>query len=94
MFGANYLTFEIKPSPEGGLVEGTKAEIRFKDRGIFEFAGVLDKTRERIIYMKRQQAEEEEDGLRTSPFDVLSCPVWPSYQPFIPLPLPVELGQV
>lgn len=64
MFGANYLTFEIKPSAEGGLVDGTKAEIRFKDRGIFEFAGALDKTRERAIYMKRQKAEEDEEGPR------------------------------
>lgn len=65
MFGANYLTFEIRPSPEGGLVDGTKAEIRFKDQGIFEFVGALEKTRERAIYMKRQKAEEdEEDGLR------------------------------
>lgn len=67
MFGANYLAFEIKPSSEGGLTDGTKAEIRLKDKGIFEFVGTVEKTRERAIYMKRQKAEEEEeDGLRTS----------------------------
>ncbi|KAF7969929.1 hypothetical protein HWV62_20081 [Athelia sp. TMB] len=73
MFGANYLSFEIKPSPEGGLADGTKAEIRLKDKGIFEFVGVVEKTRERAIYMKRQKAEEEEeDGLPvyTSPTTV------------------------
>lgn len=67
MFGANYLAFDIKPSPEGGLSDGTKAEIRLKDKGIFEFVGAVEKTRERAIYMKRQKAEEEEeDGLRAS----------------------------
>ena len=32
-----------------------------KDKGIFEFASLIDKTRERAVYMKRQQAYEEED---------------------------------
>lgn len=63
--GANYLGLEIRPVPEGGLTDGTKAEIRLKDKGIFEFASSLDKTRERAIYMKRQQVEEE-DSLRRS----------------------------
>ncbi|CAL1700080.1 unnamed protein product [Somion occarium] len=62
--GANYLGLEIRPVPEGGLTDGTKAEIRLKDKGIFEFASSLDKTRERAIYMKRQQVEEE-DSLPT-----------------------------
>ncbi|KAI0080774.1 hypothetical protein K474DRAFT_95913 [Panus rudis PR-1116 ss-1] len=65
--GANFLAVDIKPVPEGGLTDGTKAEIRFKDKGLFEFAMSLDKTRERAIYMKRQQLEDEE-GLRTSSF--------------------------
>ncbi len=38
-------------------------EIRLKDKGLFEFVGVLEKTRERAIYMKRSGADEEE-GLR------------------------------
>lgn len=53
----------MKPSPDGGLSEGTKAELRFKDRAMFEFVSLLEKTRERAIYMKRQAAEDEE-GLR------------------------------
>ncbi|TFK43932.1 hypothetical protein BDQ12DRAFT_675821 [Crucibulum laeve] len=64
-FGANYLTFEIKPSNEGGLAEGTMAELRFKDRAMFEFVSLLEKTRERVIYMRRQQASEDEEGLPT-----------------------------
>jgi hypothetical protein len=64
LFGVNYLTFDIKPSPDGGLTTGTKAEIRFKDRGMFEFVALLEKTRERAIYMKKQSGAEEEEGLR------------------------------
>ena len=62
-FGGNYLVLDIRPSPEGGLTDGTKAEVRFKDKGLFEFVGTLEKTRERAIYMRRQSAEDEE-GLR------------------------------
>ncbi|KAL1944120.1 hypothetical protein VTO73DRAFT_3305 [Trametes versicolor] len=61
-FGANYLSLEIRASPGAGLVDGTRAEIRLKDKGMFEFASSLEKTRERAIYMKRQSAEDE-DGL-------------------------------
>ncbi|KAH8096631.1 hypothetical protein BXZ70DRAFT_327403 [Cristinia sonorae] len=64
LLGSNFLTIEIKPTSNGGLKEGSKAEIRMKDKGIFEFASSLDKTRERAVYMKRQQADEEE-GLPT-----------------------------
>ncbi|KAF7301252.1 hypothetical protein MIND_00690000 [Mycena indigotica] len=59
-FGANYLSLGIKPSTDGGLTEGTTAEVRFKNTPMFSFAAVLDKTRERAIYMKRQAAENEE----------------------------------
>jgi len=59
-FGANFLSIDIKPAPEGGLTDGTRAEIRLKDKGIFELAGILEKTRERAIYMRRQSAEDEE----------------------------------
>ncbi|KAG2013060.1 hypothetical protein CC2G_009996 [Coprinopsis cinerea AmutBmut pab1-1] len=63
-FGSNYLTFELKPSPDGNLTDGTSVEIRFKDRAMFEFVSLLEKTRERAIYMRRQAAEDEaQDGL-------------------------------
>ncbi|PFH50173.1 hypothetical protein AMATHDRAFT_61668 [Amanita thiersii Skay4041] len=61
-FGANNLTFDIRPSPGGDLTEGTTAVVRFKDRAMFEFVSLLEKTRERAIYMKRQM-EEDEEGL-------------------------------
>jgi len=53
----------VKPSPEGGLTDGTQVELRFKDRAMFEFVSLLEKARERAIYMKRQLTEDEE-GLR------------------------------
>ncbi|KAF8345617.1 hypothetical protein F5887DRAFT_965917 [Amanita rubescens] len=63
-FGANYLTFEVRPSPEGGLTEGTSIIVKFKDRAMFEFVSLLEKTRERAIYMRRQaQSDEEDEGL-------------------------------
>jgi len=66
-FGANYLTFEVRPSPEGGLTEGTAVIVKFKDRAMFEFVSLLEKTRERAIYMRRQaQLDEEDEGLRKS----------------------------
>ena len=59
------MILEIKPSAEGGLKEGTTAEIRLKDQGIFEFVESLEKTRQRALFMKRQKAHEEaEEGLR------------------------------
>ncbi|KAJ3991209.1 hypothetical protein F5050DRAFT_1270427 [Lentinula boryana] len=60
IFGSNYLSFEIKPSPGGGLTEGTSVELRFKNQAMFEFIALLEKTRERAIYMKKQIAQEEE----------------------------------
>jgi len=63
-FGSNYLSIDIKPAPDGGLAEGTKAEIRFRDKGLFEFVSVLEKTRERAVYMKRQSMDDDE-GLPT-----------------------------
>ena len=51
---------ELKPAPEGGLTEGTKAEIRFKNRGMFEFINVLDKSRERAVYRKRTAMMEDD----------------------------------
>lgn len=69
-FGSNYLSFGVKPSPEGDLTDGTSVEVRFKDRAMFEFVSLLEKARERAIYMKRQLAEEDE-GLRECIFVVL-----------------------
>jgi len=63
-FGSNYLSIDVKPTPDGGLALGSKMEIRFKDQGIFEFSDAVEKTRERAIYMKRQ-AESEEETLPT-----------------------------
>ncbi|KAI0265070.1 hypothetical protein BC834DRAFT_825642 [Gloeopeniophorella convolvens] len=63
--GSNYLSIDIKPSPEGGLTLGTKAEIRLQNQGLFQFVSLLEKTRERAVYMKRQMQDEEET-LRTS----------------------------
>ena len=53
----------MKPSPDGGLTDGTQVELRFKDKAMFEFVSLLEKARERAIYMKRQLTEDEE-GLR------------------------------
>lgn len=66
-FGSNYLAFEVKPSGQegSGLTNGTQVELRFKDRAIFEFVALLEKTRERAIYMKRQELQDNEEGLRT-----------------------------
>lgn len=54
-FGSNYLALDIKPSPGGGLTEGAKAELRLKDKGLFELSGTLEKSRERALYKKRDE---------------------------------------
>ncbi|KAJ8087183.1 hypothetical protein AAF712_002721 [Marasmius tenuissimus] len=59
-FGSNYLYFEVKPSGGGGLTDGTNLQLRFKNRAMFEFVALLEKTRERAIYMKRQAAQDED----------------------------------
>jgi WW domain-binding protein 2 len=78
MFGANYITFEIKPAPDGGLTKGTKAEIRLSDRGILQFWEVLQKPRERAIYERRSMALEEDESLRAYLYISLplSCSDW------------------
>jgi hypothetical protein len=58
--GSNYLSIDIRPSPDGGLTSGTKSEIRLKNEGIFQFVSLLEKTRERAIYMRRQIKDEED----------------------------------
>lgn len=76
-FGANYLVLVIRPSLGGGLTDGTSIEIRFYDRGLFEFVSVLEKTRERVVYMRRQ-AMEEDENLRECPrsIDLSYCSSW------------------
>ncbi|KIK64733.1 hypothetical protein GYMLUDRAFT_240694 [Collybiopsis luxurians FD-317 M1] len=66
-FGANYLTFDIKPSSGGGLTDGTSVELRFKNQAMFQFVALLEKTRERAIYMRRQAAQEDDLPSYTSP---------------------------
>jgi len=74
-FSSNYLSFEIKPSgplEQSKLPEGVTAELRFKDKPMFEFVAILDKTRERAIYMKRQKVEDDE-GLRAFLLQIHNC---------------------
>lgn len=61
VFGANYLVIGVKPTPEGGLADGTTLEIRIVDTGMFRFVSILEKTREKAIFMKRQLVEDEEN---------------------------------
>ncbi|KAI0248817.1 hypothetical protein BJV78DRAFT_1130719 [Lactifluus subvellereus] len=58
--GSNYVSIDIRPSPDGGLTPGTRSEIRLKNQGIFQLVSLLEKTRERAVYMRRQLREEEE----------------------------------
>lgn len=60
VFGANYLSIDVKPSPGGGLTEGTKAEIRLNDQGMFGFVNGLEKVREMAMEKKRGQMAEDE----------------------------------
>jgi hypothetical protein len=62
--GSNYVSIDIRPSSDGGLAPGTKSEIRLRNQGIFQFVSLLEKTRERALYMRRQMRDEEE-SLRT-----------------------------
>ena len=65
VLGSNFIAMSISPSPEGGLTNGTKAEVRCSGR-LFEFAAALDKTRERAVEAMSNQDPELEDGLRES----------------------------
>jgi len=60
-FGSNYIALDIKPAPGGGLTEGAVAELRLKDKGIFELSGVLEKSRERAHYKKRDEMLSESE---------------------------------
>jgi len=63
LLSGNHLEIDIEPSPEGGLTNGTNAEIRLKDRGLYEFACALDKSRERAVEVRRNRGGEEGEGL-------------------------------
>ena len=63
LLGSNFLVMTIAPSPEGGLTDGTKAELRSSGR-LFEFVAGLEKTRERAAEAMKNQDPELEDGLR------------------------------
>lgn len=63
LLGSNFLAMSIFPSPEGGLTNGTKAEVRFSGR-LFELAAALSKTREHAFETMRNRDPELEDGLR------------------------------
>ncbi|KAF8138329.1 hypothetical protein EV363DRAFT_1154240 [Boletus edulis] len=63
VFGANYLVIGVKPTPEGGLKDGTILEIRFVDTGMFRFVSILEKTRERAIFMRRQLMDDSDEHL-------------------------------
>jgi len=60
-FGSNYIALDIKPAPGGGLTEGTKAELRLKDKGLFELSGALEKSREMALYKKRDEMLNQPD---------------------------------
>ncbi|KAI6130274.1 hypothetical protein EDD16DRAFT_1541374 [Pisolithus croceorrhizus] len=60
-FSSNYLVLGIRPSAGGGLTHGTMLEIRSLNTGLFSFVSVLEKTRERAIYMKRRSLDDDEN---------------------------------
>ncbi|KAF9498640.1 hypothetical protein BDN71DRAFT_1487426 [Pleurotus eryngii] len=74
-FGANYLGFEIK----------RPTAVLQTDKAMFEFVSLLEKTREKAIYMKRHGAEEEE-GLPTYTYPAESSTV--SYVGDVPVDNP------
>ncbi|KAG7447695.1 uncharacterized protein BT62DRAFT_947825 [Guyanagaster necrorhizus] len=91
-FGANYLTFEAKPAPEGGLKTGTEVEVRFKGQAMFQFVALLEKTRERAIYMKRQMAQDEDVLPRYDSPAQSSSVVSPSNDATVPVENPPAYG--
>jgi WW domain-binding protein 2 len=62
------VSIDIRPSPDGGLTPGTRSEIRLKNQGLFQLVSLLEKTRERVIYMRRQLRDEEETLRTLTPF--------------------------
>ncbi|KIY62002.1 hypothetical protein CYLTODRAFT_427232 [Cylindrobasidium torrendii FP15055 ss-10] len=66
-FGSNYVALEIQPSSGGGLTEGSQLEVRIKDQAMFQFVALLEKTRERAIYMRREALQEDGPPMYDSP---------------------------
>jgi len=87
MFGANHLTMELKPAPDGGLTDGAKVEIRFKDKPMFEFISVLEKSRERAVYQKRAAMLEDDLPMYSTPSESTNA-VNTAAQPPHPVPPP------
>ncbi|KZT60800.1 hypothetical protein CALCODRAFT_448280 [Calocera cornea HHB12733] len=58
IFGSNHIVLSLAPTPGGGLTQGTKAEVRFRDRGAFEFVKVLEAARERAVHKERERGDE------------------------------------
>ncbi|KAG9088678.1 hypothetical protein FRC07_012489 [Ceratobasidium sp. 392] len=53
-FAANYLSMDVKPAPDGGLVLGTRVEARLADQGMFEFIKRVEGVRARAIERARE----------------------------------------
>lgn len=58
-FGSNYVALGIKPSEGGRLPDGTTVEIRSHHSGLHSFVCILEKTRERAVYMRHSLDDEE-----------------------------------
>jgi len=59
-FSQNYLTMDLKPANGGGLKEGTKCEVRFKDQPLLSFVNTLEKSRERALYRMKDAMFEDD----------------------------------
>jgi len=59
-FAANYLVMELKAATGGGLSDGAKCEVRFKDQPMLPFINTLEKSRERAVYRMRDAMFEDD----------------------------------
>jgi len=59
-FAANYLIMELKAATGGGLSDGAKCEVRFKDQPMLPFINTLEKSRERAVYRMRDAMFEDD----------------------------------
>ncbi|PBK67070.1 hypothetical protein ARMSODRAFT_1005757 [Armillaria solidipes] len=91
-FGANYFVFEAKPAPDGGLTTGTEVEVRFKSQAMFQFVALLEKARERAIYMKRQAVQDEDILPRYDSPAQSSSVILPSQDATVPAENPPAYG--
>ncbi|KAK0190410.1 hypothetical protein F5146DRAFT_1194110 [Armillaria mellea] len=83
-FGANYF--------DGGLTIGAEVEVRFKGQAMFQFVGLLEKARERAIYMKRQAVQDEDILPRYDSPAQSSSVVLPSQDATVPAENPPAYG--